>query len=266
MLFNIHTMIMENTLDPEKIGRTRRADEDIRVVDSRDGETLHVPPPADELNDRLDRMVAFANADSSGEGFIHPVVRAIVLHFWLAYDHPFVDGNGRTARALFYWSMLNRGYWLFEFLPISRMILNAHGQYGRAFLNTEADEADVTYFVMFHLRVINRARTQWHKYLARQRDLNRELIPLLDAQPGLNHRQRALIGHAMKQTGETYTIESHRRSHGVSRQTSRKDLSDLTARGLLIEHKVGRKLHYAVPEDFHRRLGVKRKSPGAKHQ
>jgi hypothetical protein len=42
--------------------------------------------------------------------FIHPVMRAITLHFWLAYDHPFCDGNGRTARALFYWSMLKQGY------------------------------------------------------------------------------------------------------------------------------------------------------------
>ena len=57
--------------------------------------------------------------------FIHPVMRAITLHFWLAYDHPFCDGNGRTARALFYWSMLKQGYWLFEFISISSVINQA---------------------------------------------------------------------------------------------------------------------------------------------
>lgn len=40
----------------------------------------------------------------------------------IAYMHPFVDGNGRTARALFYWYMLKSGYWLTEYLSISRVI------------------------------------------------------------------------------------------------------------------------------------------------
>ena len=61
-------------------------------------------------------------------GFIHPMIRSIILHFWLAYDHPFVDGNGRTARALFYWSMLRHGYWLFEFISISQIILKGPDQ------------------------------------------------------------------------------------------------------------------------------------------
>ncbi len=51
--------------------------------------------------------------------FIHPVIRAILLHFMLAYDHPFVDGTGRTARALFYWSMAHQGYWLMDFISIT---------------------------------------------------------------------------------------------------------------------------------------------------
>ena len=76
-------------------------------------EILHEPPSADQLPKRVETMCAFAN-EQLKSGFIHPVIRSILLHFWLAYDHPFVDGNGRTARALFYWSMLRHKYWLFE--------------------------------------------------------------------------------------------------------------------------------------------------------
>ena len=72
----------------------------------------------------------FANEDEDGEPFIHPVVRAILLHFWLAYDHPFEDGNGRTARILFFWLMQQRGYWLIEYLPISPIIRKAPAKYG----------------------------------------------------------------------------------------------------------------------------------------
>ena len=66
-------------------------------------------------------------------GFLHPVIRSILLHFWVAYDHPFVDGNGRNARALFYWSMLRHGFWLAEFFSISHEILKAPRKYYRAF-------------------------------------------------------------------------------------------------------------------------------------
>ena len=81
----------------------------------RDGTILHTPPDADELDARMERLLAFANA-SVDVGFVHPVVRAILLHFMIGYEHPFVDGNGRTARALFYWMMAKSGYWMTEFL------------------------------------------------------------------------------------------------------------------------------------------------------
>ena len=62
--------------------------------------TLFTPPPAEHLNERMAKLVTWANAPTaSADNFIHPLVKAAILHFWLAYEHPFVDGNGRTARA-----------------------------------------------------------------------------------------------------------------------------------------------------------------------
>jgi Fic family protein len=143
LLFEIHRMMTDGTLkDPSAAGRFRRSDEDVVVADDL-GEVFHVPPPADELGRRLDEMCEFANGRTPG-GFIHPILRSMILHFWLAYDHPFVDGNGRTARALFYWSLLRRAYWLFEYVSISTVILKAPARYERAFLYTETDENDLT--------------------------------------------------------------------------------------------------------------------------
>jgi len=85
-----------------------------------------------------------------------------------AYDHPFEDGNGRTARALFYWSMLRHGYRLTEFLSISSLLNRAPGRYGRAFLYTETDGLDAAYFVLNQLRIILRAIDELHAYLARK--------------------------------------------------------------------------------------------------
>lgn len=251
LLFEIHRRITEDTLDdPSAAGRFRLPTERVRVVDVRDNEIIHDPPPAEKLEARFADLCTFANAMETSERFLHPVIRAIILHFWLAYDHPFVDGNGRSARALFYWCMLRSRYWLFEFLSISRVVAKAPGQYVHAFLNAETDEADLTYFLMFHLRVVQRARKELHGYLDSQRTRNAELTGLLRAHPDLNHRQRALLTHAIRHENAVYTIESHRGSHGVTYQTGRTDLADLARRGFLLEHRIERRLHYAVPSDL----------------
>ena len=127
------------------------------------------------------------------------MVRAIVAHFMLAYDHPFVDGNGRTARLLFYWSMLSQDYWLAEFLPISRLLAKAPAQYARSFLHSEQDDGDLTYFVLYQLGIIQRAITDLHEYLDRKVAEMRRLRNALAAMSRqFNHRQLALLEHAIR--------------------------------------------------------------------
>ena len=98
LVFDIHRLVTDNTMeDPTAAGRLRREDEK-RVVADDTGEVYHDPPDARELPARLEAMCAFANG-ATPDNFIHPAVRAVLLHFWLAYDHPFVDGNKRIAFA-----------------------------------------------------------------------------------------------------------------------------------------------------------------------
>ena len=166
VMFELQRILTEGTLDtPDAAGRFRRADESIVVADEV-GTVLHIPPTARELDRRMQAMCDFANARGA-QGFTHPVVRAVALHFWLAYDHPFVDGNGRTARALFYWAMAREGYWLAEFISISRILKKARGQYARAFLYTESDDNDLTYFLLYQLGVIRRAIQDLHESTSR---------------------------------------------------------------------------------------------------
>lgn len=248
LIFEIHRMVTDQALDnPSAAGRLRTADEPCVVGDNY-GEILYSPPPATDLPERLDRMIAFAN-DRESEPFTHPVVRSIILHFWLAFDHPFVDGNGRTARALFYWSMLRHRYWLFEFLSISRRLLKAPTQYYRAFLHSETDENDLTYFLIHQLEVIHGAIGELNTYLDDRSRRVRALEDQLQGVIDLNHRQRALIGHAIRHPGFRYTIASHQKSHGVVYQTARADLLDLAHRGLLRRKKQGKTLYFSpVPQ------------------
>ncbi|HKU40209.1 MAG TPA: Fic family protein [Polyangiales bacterium] len=255
LVFELHRLATSRTLDDETAaGRLRSGAERVAVIDEY-GEVFHEPPPAAELATRMQAMCAFANGDTPG-GFLHPAIRAIVLHFWLAYDHPFVDGSGRTARALFYWAMLHSRYWLFEFISISHIILRAPSRYYRAFLHTETDEGDLTYFILYHLDVIHRAIQALHEYIARKASELERLRSELAHMDELNHRQRALISHALRRPGTRYTVESHRASHDVVYETARSDLLNLVERGLLEKHKSGKKLVFTAAKELQAKLAT----------
>jgi Fic family protein len=253
LVFELHRLVTMDALDdPSGAGRFRRHDESVAVT-SQYEEVLHIPPPAGELEERMALMCEFANGGAA-TGFIHPAIRSMILHFWLAYDHPFIDGNGRTARALFYWSMLNKGYWLCEFISISEIILKAPARYGRAFLYTETDSNDLTYFLAYHAEILNKSIDTLLAHVDARSEQLRSLEHELRGIAELNHRQRDLISHALRHPDQRYTIQTHRNSHRVVYQTARADLLDLAKRGLLVKQKRGRTWHFAPVPDLEIRL------------
>jgi Fic family protein len=261
MVFELHRIVTADTLDdPSDAGRFRAADDNI-VIEDESGNLLHVPPSADQLEERLNRLCAFAN-DATEGAFVHPVLRAMILHFMIGYDHPFVDGNGRTARALFYWGMLSRGYWLAEYVSISRILKRAPSQYARSYLYTETDDNDLTYFLLHQLRVMRRAIGELQDHLRRKVNEVREVQHLLRGDQTFNHRQLALLGHALRHAGQSYTIQSHQRSHGVVYQTARTDLLGLAGRGLLIQQKVGKSFVFVAPTNLADLLARVETQPG----
>jgi Fic family protein len=255
-VLELHRILTQGTLDnPDAAGRVQRPDEErVSVLDSSDGTVLHHPPPAEELPVRLEALCAFANDEESDGTFVHPVLRAILLHFWLAYDHPFEDGNGRTARALFYWSMRTRGYWLVEYLSISRILRKAPAQYMRSYLLTETDDGDTTYFLLYQLQVVERAVKELHEYLRRKIAEIRSVETLLRDADGFNYRQLALLSDALRDPDRTYTYSGHAASHSVTHETARSDLSALADQELLIRHQVGRRYFFTAPQDLANRL------------
>ncbi len=242
----IHVEMMSDTIRDEDLGRLQTADEKrVHVASNKDQSILHEPPPAEQLPSRLVAMCDFANGKNESE-FLHPVVRAILLHLWLAYDHPFVDGNGRTARALFYWSMLNSGYWMFEFISISSILRKASTQYAKAYLYTETDDNDATYFVVYQLQVIRSALHALENYLERKTSEIRKAELTLRNYEGLNYRQLALLSHALRKPDSSFTVNSHRTSHRVAYATARADLLRLVDQGLLDKRMRGGTMYFEL--------------------
>jgi Fic family protein len=251
LIQEIHALMTKDTLDdPSWVGRFRiSTDEDIHIID-KDGRTiLHTPPNASGIADLMQALCNYANSDGEDE-FVNPLIKGILLHFWLAYVHPFMDGNGRTARALFYWYMLKHNYRLFEFLSISTTILHARTQYYKTFLYSETDDNDATYFIAYNLKAIHAAIEKLNEYIERKQREKKRVSQLAAKYHGLNLRQRALLASAMEKPEEQFTIDTHSRIHGTTYQTARTDLLGLKALGLLEMRKDGKKFIFLPAPDL----------------
>jgi Fic family protein len=251
LVCEIHRIVTDGTLDNPEAAGVVQSDDAERIAVWGDGnQLLHRPPVVAELPSRLTRLCNFANGEAD-ETYIPPALRAITIHFMMGFDHYFEDGNGRTARALFYWSMLREGFWLTEFLTISKILKEAPSQYARSFLLTEEDEGDLTHFLLFHLRVIARAIDDLHKYLSIKAQELREVQETIRATPGeYNYRQLAVLEHAVRNPGTIYTAQSHAISHNISQQSARNDLTALEDRGLLRRIKIGRRFAWTPETDI----------------
>ncbi|NIV99392.1 Fic family protein [Candidatus Saccharibacteria bacterium] len=262
MVLQLHRILVENTLKhPENAGRFRTSKDNVTVVDSRDNTILHNPPEAKTLPDRLKLICRFAN-DRNEKLFIPVPLKAIILHFMLGYDHPFVDGNGRTARALFYWLMAKNNYWMMKYTSISRVLKSEFGQYKNSFLYVETDDNDLTYFIIHQLSVIRRSINRLNQYLKKKSQEIESTRELLEGKSRLaqklNYRQLSLLRHALEHPHFMYTIESHKNSHGIYYDTARRDLLALSEDYSLLEkEKSGRAYVFLAPVDLRKRIAKK---------
>jgi len=258
LILELQRILTIDTLDNENAVGNWRATDDVYVGDERDATIIHIPPTHKEIPYRMESICEFAN-DSNTKEFLHPVIRAVILHFLLAYDHPFEDGNGRTARALFYWSMLRQGYWTMEYVSISRILKDAPAQYTRSYLYTETDDNDVTYFILHQLKVIIRAIEELLEHLRKKSEEHRQFEKLIRSsktlQRKLNHRQISALNRALKNRDAVFTVTTHKGSHNVTYDTARTDLLKLAELGLFDKMKSGRAFVFVPAENLRTKLG-----------
>lgn len=249
MLLDIQKNITTNTLDDEKdAGRFRKDEDNIQVVDILTSTIVFTPPNERIFLKELDNLIKFANGDEKEDEFLHPVIKASILHFWLAYLHPFVDGNGRTARAIFYWYLLRKNYWLFQYLSVSRAIKMSRTQYEQTYLKVEFDDNDLTYFITYKLKVIEKAIEAFiSHYQKKIAEFKRNEI-LSKQLKDLNERQIALLYSLSKNQEKTIDIKTYKTKNQIAYQTARVDLIKLSEKGLLTQLTDNKKYIY-VPNN-----------------
>lgn len=259
MILDFHRIATRGTKENNVVPGELRNSNDIYVEDGDDG-IAHRPPNHELLVDRMQALCDFANQDHSGLNgcdFVHPLIKAITLHFMIGYDHPFRDGNGRTARALFYWYMLKSDYTLFKYISISKLLKEKPKEYGLSYMYTEDDENDLTYFIYFQLEIISDAFEELKKYLDQKANEFKGISETLEKTSWgnvLNFIQKDLIKKAVKDPGRTFTAKEVANSYSISENTSRAHLKKLVSLKLLFSTKNGRTTIYIAPLELNSKL------------
>lgn len=252
-LLNIHRLISSKTLERATDEGAFRPGDNIMVMNSISGEVVHTPPPAKDLEKLLEGLCDFANGNSK-EPFIHPIIKGIIIHFMLAYFHPFVDGNGRTARSLVYWYLLKNGYWMTEYLSISRIIYRSKAKYERSFLYAEMDGLDLTYFIMYNMLAMKKAYEELKEYLQRKIREQQSLLSF-HGTCEINERQAYIIRIFSETPNTVLTAKELTSRFSVGIKTIRSDLQRLAKIGLLRELPIDKRTTgYARVEDFEERV------------
>lgn len=257
MILDFHRIATQGTTQNAVVPGKLREDNEIVITDGIDGNIVHQPPCYTELEDRLRLVCEFANTDHSGEDgemFIHPIVKGIILHFMIGYEHPFSDGNGRTARAIFYWFMLKTKYDYFEYISISKLLKEAPVQYGKSYLYTEIDDNDLTYFIYYQVDIIIRAINDLLEYLQEKSREFEEMTTLLQASSigdKLNFIQKDIIKKAIKNPGRVFTALEVAADYDIAANTARKYLNEMAKSKLLANYKDGRTVAYLAPANLY---------------
>lgn len=245
IVLKLHKSITQDTLRDINYEGVFRDNNEVVVGDPLELEKVYyTPPDYKQIPSLIQEFCEFANNDK--HNFIHPIIKGIILHFLIGYIHPFEDGNGRTARTLFYWYVLSKGYWLFEFMAISRILVRSRVKYGLSYLYTETDDNDLTYFLEYNLSSIEEALDDMNKYIKRKQKEQSEALKLIKSHKNINIRQAEILKEFLKEPEKMFVINEIMTTYGVAYDTARNDLLHLTQLGCLNKIKIQKKFVFKL--------------------
>jgi len=249
LICELHSMITDQTISKEKQGVLRETlDENghkLVVKPFDDRVIAYVTPDKEFVEAELIRLIDFANdKEKNSNSFIHPLIKAIMIHFWIGLLHPFEDGNGRLARILFYWYMLKNEYWAFAYISLSEKIKKSPKQYALAYIYSEQENCDITYFINYNIKKIKLAQKDFQSYIIRKVKENQSTISLSQQEHNFNERQIKLLQYFNQKMENRTNMVAHMKLYAIQKVTAINDLKDLVQKGFLIKRRHGRNVYY----------------------
>lgn len=249
LILELHKIITNGTLSEgsEWEGRFREDNETVVGDTDREDVVFHVPPRCENIPALVRDLCDFINDDT--KEFMHPIIKGIMIHYLIGYIHPFVNGNGRLARTLYYWYVMKKGYWLMEYTSISRIIKKSQTRYGLAYQYSETDGYDLTYFIRFNLNCIEKAVEDLGSYIKRKTDEQKKIARMIESNPDLNINEMSILKDYSKEYSP-FTIKELSVRYPISYSTARGCVKHLREMGYIKPVSKDRKtVLYAVTDD-----------------
>lgn len=241
-ILDVYKIVTKEILDEEDKSEKYRTDQN--EVLNQLNEVIYTPPLAKNVQSMMDNLIKFLYHEDEN---IHPILKALIFHYYFVYIHPFHDGNGRTARALTYMYLLQNNYTFFKCFSISSMIVDSRGSYYKSIKDSEDSEGDTTYFILVYSKIIMDSIKKVTGDFLRQYQKDIILDQIQTRGLSLNKRQEKAINYMLKYSKSIDINIYINKINKVSQETGRKDLNDLVEYNLVEKSKTkSNKFEYSM--------------------
>jgi Fic family protein len=240
ILKSLHKLTMQRLIEPQYIGHFR--DKQVVIRSATDSAIVFRPPVHVEIPYLVEEFFTWLNSPAAQQ--LHPIFRAAITHYQIVYIHPFIEGNGRTARALATLVLYTSGYDFKRFFSLEKYFDDDVEQYYQALLSVQ-QQNDMTYWIEYFcygLAIeIDKVKQQVLK-LSKDTKLKQELG---GQQIALSERQIVLL--ELFQTHEDVTSsDAQEVLPNVSVDTILRDIKDLVTKGVVEKKGVTKGVTYRL--------------------
>jgi Fic family protein len=240
-ILSLHTLVVKDILASAETGQYRRVPVVVGVPAT--GEVVFRPPDWEDVPGLVADLVAWLNSPEAAA--LMPVLEAGIAHYELARIHPFVDGNGRTARALATLTLCQRGFDTKRFFALDEYYNQDRASYYEALRSVDPQTRDLTEWLEYFVQGIAVEMVRVERRMEELTGLYR--VEAEAEQISLNSRQIRLLDY-LRRSGGSISNREYQELFAVSKRTASNDLSELTAHGLLVVEGAGRATRYRLPE------------------
>ncbi|MFT4093324.1 MAG: Fic family protein [Niabella sp.] len=240
----LHQVLTKDTIKLKGIGNYRTNNKtDMSCVDASAG---YKPSDTKQIRECMSAIFEFYNNDAA-PFFIHPLIKACIIHYLIVCIRPFKDANGRMARLLAQMYLLKKGYWIAGFIAVSNVISKFKLNYHKSIVQSQTDENNIGYFIHFYIQAVQMAYRSLRDFVGRISKEKKENS--LYKIPGYNERQTAVLQWIKEDAAKMVTIRELRSVYGVSKETARTDLNGLVEKGWIRYFNINKKAYAFVKAD-----------------
>lgn len=231
-LKKIHFLTVNRLIAKDKSGEYRQSQVVLR--NSLTGEISFKPPNFIEVPSLVEDFLSWLNSQKAKE--VHPIIRAAITHYTLVAIHPFVEGNGRVARAFATHVLFSEGWDIKRFFSLEEYFDKDAESYFGALMqisnqSPNLSERDLTPWIEYFSKALAIELTRI-KEKVRKLSVDLKLKGRLGRQVALSERQMKLVEY-LEEYKEITVPQARQILPMVSDDTILRDLKDLVKKGII---------------------------------